>query len=215
MRAVLPLAVVRKVCATVRNYHLLDFRAVCVYVGVTLPHTFPPADALSLSALHGAGAVRGMAKQPREFPAMFSIDVSSDASAPQADGTIDANELICVLLRQLVEGQQREIKLLEEIAHSVSHHHKQRQAEIANWKEHNPDLARSCRIAAEALAKVQNQYIHNLTEEIADSRDSFDSDFLLSEFVDRFGPRLSHLNGLLQVMAQLSAPNQPPASAPQ
>ena len=115
-----------------------------------------------------------MAKQPREFPAMFSIDVSSDASAPQTDGSIDANELICVLLRQLVEGQQREIKLLEEIAHSVSHHHKQRQAEIANWKEHNPDLARSCRIAAEALAKVQNQYIHNLTEEIADSRESFD-----------------------------------------
>jgi hypothetical protein len=156
-----------------------------------------------------------MAKQPREFPAMFSIDVSSEASAPQTDGTIDANELICVLLRQLVEGQQREIKLLEEIAHSVSHHHKQRQAEIANWKEHNPDLARNCRIAAEALGKVQNQYIHNLTEEIADNRESFDSDFLLSEFVDRFGPRLSHLNGLLQVMAQLAAPNQPPANAPQ
>jgi hypothetical protein len=29
---------------------------------------------------------------------------------------------------------------------------------------------------------------------------------MLNEFVDRFGPRLAHLNGVLQVLAQLSAP---------
>jgi hypothetical protein len=155
-----------------------------------------------------------MSVDPRQFSAMFSIDVTADARAQQAQTKIDANELICVLLRQLVEGQQREIKLLEEIAYHVSHHHKQRQADIASWKEQNPDLARSCRIAAEALVKVQNQYIHNLTEEVADNREVFnDSEFMLSEFVDRFGPRLAHLNGLLQVMSQLSAVNPPPANA--
>jgi hypothetical protein len=41
-----------------------------------------------------------------------------------------------------------------------------------------------------------------------------DGEFMLNEFVDRFGPRLAHLNGVLQVLAQLSsAPN--PAGAPQ
>ncbi|MEX2173862.1 MAG: hypothetical protein WD872_05830 [Pirellulaceae bacterium] len=153
-----------------------------------------------------------MSADSRPFSTMFSIDVTADTRIQQAGTKIDANELICVLLRQLVEGQQREIKLLEEIGHHVSHHYKQRQTEIANWKEHNPDLARSCRIAAEALVKVQNQFIHNLTEEVADSGDTFgDSDFMLSEFVDRFGPRLAHLNGLLSVMSQLSAANQPSA----
>jgi hypothetical protein len=32
-----------------------------------------------------------------------------------------------------------------------------------------------------------------------------DGEFVLSEFVDRFGPRLAHLNGMLQVLAQLSS----------
>jgi hypothetical protein len=147
----------------------------------------------------------------RQFAPMFSIDVTADATTEPAAAKIDANELICVLLRQLVEGQQREIKLLEEIAHHVSLHHKQRTVDIAHWKEQNPDLARSCRIAAEALVKVQNQFIHNMTEEVADNQETLnDSEFMLSEFVDRFGPRLAHLNGLLTVMSQLSLANPPP-----
>jgi phage shock protein A len=155
-----------------------------------------------------------MSADPRSFSTMFSIDVTADARTQQAVNKIDANELICVLLRQLVEGQQKEIKLLEEIAHHVSMHHKQRQNEIGNWKETNPDLARSCRIAAEALAKAQNQFIHNLTEEVADSEESLtDSDYMLSEFIDRFGPRLAHLNGLLQVLSQLSTVPNAPAAA--
>ena len=28
---------------------------------------------------------------------------------------------------------------------------------------------------------------------------------MLSEFVDRFGPRMAHLNGILQVLAQLGS----------
>lgn len=155
-----------------------------------------------------------MPTDPRQFSAMFSIDVTADAATQNSASKIDANELICVLLRQLVEGQAKEIKLLEEISHHVSHHHRQRQADIGHWKQQNPDLARSCRIAAEALVKVQNQFIYNLTEEVADSHDTFsDSDFMLSEFVDRFGPRLAHLNGLLTVMSQLSAVNQAPDQA--
>jgi len=155
-----------------------------------------------------------MSVDPRQFSPMFSIDVSAEAATQQSANKIDANELICVLLRQLVEGQAREIKLLEEISHHVSHHHRQRQVDIAHWKEQNPDLARSCRIAAEALVKVQNEFIHNMTEEVADNHDSWnESDYMLSEFVDRFGPRLAHLNGLLTVMSQLSAANQQPAGA--
>ncbi len=152
-----------------------------------------------------------MSVDPRQFSTMFSIDVTADAAAQQASTKIDANELICVLLRQLVEGQQKEIKLLEQISHHVSHHHKQRQVDIAHWKQQNPDLARSCRIAAETLVKAQNQLIHNLTEDVSDNQDAYqDSDYMLTEFVDRFGPRLAHLNGLLTVVAQLGA--QPAAA---
>ena len=50
-----------------------------------------------------------MSVNARQFSPMFSIDVTADAATQEAVNKIDANELICVLLRQLVEGQQREI----------------------------------------------------------------------------------------------------------
>lgn len=154
-----------------------------------------------------------MPTDPRQFSAMFSIDVTADAATQQSASKIDANELICVLLRQLVEGQAKEIKLLEEISHHVSHHHRQRQADIGHWKQQNPDLARSCRIAAEALTKVQNEFIHRLTEDAFDNQENMlDSDYALSEFVDRFGPRMAHLGGMLHMVSQLSAQKEAPAA---
>ena len=53
-----------------------------------------------------------------------------------------------------------------------------------------------------------------LTREINDNYENLlDGEFMLNEFVDRFGPRMAHLNGLLQVLSQLSAmPN--PTGAP-
>ena len=45
-----------------------------------------------------------------------------------------------------------------------------------------------------------------LTTEVNDNADALaDGEFMLTEFVDRFGPRLAHLNGVLQVLAQLSS----------
>ena len=38
-----------------------------------------------------------------------------------------------------------------------------------------------------------------------------EGEFMLNEFVDRFGPRMAHLNGLLQVLSQLSATPNPTA----
>jgi hypothetical protein len=42
-------------------------------------------------------------------------------------------------------------------------------------------------------------------EVIMADEDLVDSDFMLNEFVDRYGPRLAHLNGILQVLAQLGS----------
>jgi hypothetical protein len=156
-----------------------------------------------------------MSQDPRLFTPVFSIDVSADPQTATVAGKIDANELIVGLLKQLVDGQQKEIKLLEEIAHWTGLSHKQRQQEINGWKQTNPDLARSCRMATEALVKVQNDFIHKLTEEAADGYETMmDSEFMLQEFVDRFGPRMAHLGGMLHMVSQLSAQKDAPAAAP-
>lgn len=83
---------------------------------------------------------------------------------------------------------------------------RQRSAELAQWKQANPRLARQCREAAEVLGKVQSTFLEAVTDEITESaEDLMDGEFVLNEFVDRFGPRLAHLNGVLQVISQLSS----------
>ena len=69
-----------------------------------------------------------------------------------------------------------------------------------------PALSRACREAAETLSRVQTRFLQNITDEIQMHEESLiDGDFMLNEFVDRFGPRLAHLNGVLQVLSQLSS----------
>jgi hypothetical protein len=80
---------------------------------------------------------------------------------------------------------------------------------LGQWKQANPQLARSCRVAAEALSKVQVEFLDGMTNEIQENSEALlDGEFVLNEFVDRYGPRMAHLNGVLQMLAQLgSAPN--------
>ena len=143
---------------------------------------------------------------------MFRIDVSADAeSDPPANESTESREHLAVdLLRQLVIGQQQQNKLLDQLCQQNAAMQQQRANELQQWKSANPDLAKSCREAAETLSKVQTQFLDNLTEEISFHEESLlEGEFMMNEFVDRFGPRLAHLNGVLQVLAQLGASDQP------
>jgi len=133
---------------------------------------------------------------------VFRIDVSSESTAD----SVGRNDIIQVeLLRQLVAGQQRQNELLAELTQLSVGMHKQRAAELQQWKDANPALAKACRRAAETLNLVQTRFLESITEEVEENQEHLaDGDFMLHEFVDRFGPRLAHLNGVLQVLSQLS-----------
>ena len=52
---------------------------------------------------------------------------------------------------------------------------------------------------------MQTEFLQNLADEVADSKDGLsESDYVFTEFLDRFGPRMAHLNGILQVLNHLS-----------
>lgn len=151
-------------------------------------------------------------ESPRTRPPMFSqIDVSQAAYAPSASRH-DSEQTR--LLREIVSAQDRQNELLEELVGQLGAAQKQRATELGHWKQANPHLARNCRAAAEALGKVQTEFLESVTAEInANYENLLGGEFMLNEFVDRFGPRMAHLNGLLQVLSQLSAvPN--PTGAP-
>jgi hypothetical protein len=143
--------------------------------------------------------------ESHHVPPIFRIDVSADPSSTQPTAG-DHERTAAVLLRQLLAAQERQIQLLEELTQQLSAAQRQRAAELAQWKEAHPDVARFCRAAAETLSQVQTQFLRKMAEEVIQNEDTLsDGEFMLNEFVDRFGPRLAHLNGVLQVLTQLSS----------
>lgn len=136
------------------------------------------------------------------LPIFSQVDVTAgsitDSSGTQLEQTL--------LLREVLSAQDRTNELLEELVAVMGTTHKQRAQELHQWRHANPNLAESCRDAAEALSRVQVDYLERITEEINDTaEDMADGEFVLNEFIDRFGPRLAHLNGVIQVLAQLSS----------
>jgi hypothetical protein len=64
------------------------------------------------------------------------------------------------------------------------------------------------------LGGVQTAFLQKLIDDVGDNAECLmDGEFMLNEFVDRYGPRLAHLNGVLQVLSQLSSVPNPANSA--
>lgn len=155
-----------------------------------------------------------MSQDSRPTPALFTqVDITAGAQVNRAPAGGAAAEEQTSLLKNILAAQDRQNELLEELVNQMSGAQKQRNQELTQWKQANPELARNCRLAAEALSQVQVEFLSNMTHEIRDNSEVLmDGEFMLNEFVDRYGPRLAHLNGVLQILAQLGsapvAPNQ-------
>lgn len=138
-------------------------------------------------------------------PLFTQVDISP-TSLSSTSSTVNESEQTR-LLRDILSAQDRQNELLEELVNQLSGPIKQRNQELGQWRSANPQLSQQCRTAAEALSRIQSEFLQTLTEEVNENADVLcDGEFMLNEFVDRFGPRLAHLNGVLQVLAQLSAP---------
>ena len=151
-----------------------------------------------------------MSYDPHQLPPLFHIDVVGASTEASPKVSTDKGDMVIALLQRLVMGQDQQNKLLAEILQQTNAVHRQRQFELGQWKQANQKLAQRCKRAAETLNRVQNEFLKNLTDEVAESEESLlDGEYMLNEFVDRFGPRLAQLHGLLQVLSQLSWVSEP------
>jgi hypothetical protein len=174
--------------------------------------TFGP-DSVYTGVLKGYHSMNQDRPQPQSQ--LFSqIDVSQAGQTAKSSADEDERGEQTRLLDAILCSQDRQNELLEELVSQLGTTQKQRASELGQWKQANPYLARNCRKAAESLGKVQTEFLDALTQEINENFEAFlDGEFMLNEFVDRFGPRMAHLNGLLQVLSQLSA-SVDPANTP-
>lgn len=152
-----------------------------------------------------------MADKPTLSSLFSQVDVTTSS---HSHSSVSSGEEQTEVLRDVLSAQDRTNELLEELVGALTAQNKQRAAELNRWKLSNPELAQGCREAAETLSEVQAEFLERLTEEVQDSREELTyGDFLLTEFVDRYGPRLAHLNGVIQVLAQLGSVAPAPAEA--
>jgi hypothetical protein len=141
-------------------------------------------------------------------PPLFSqVDVST-AFHPHS---VTPREDQAELLRDILTAQDRTNELLEELVNTIGTVQRQRMTELKEWRAAHPKLALACREAAEALTHVQVEFLDRMTDDIrSSSEDLLDGDYVLNEFIDRYGPRLAQLNGVMQVLSQLSSSSNPP-----
>ena len=150
-----------------------------------------------------------MSQDPQQLPPIFGpIDVSAESSTTEpVQIPADPGNQLTAILQQISEKMDRQNELLEQLVQQEEPLDDPRSIELDRWRKANPDLAQSCRFAAETLSRAQTEFLEQLTNDVCESDDALlDSNFMLGEFVDRYGPRLAHLNGVLQVLSQLSSP---------
>ncbi len=142
-----------------------------------------------------------MSNEPK-YELVNSIDVNAGTITQHADSQSEFTALV----RQLLVAQTRQNELLQEVVDCLNAGQRQRAAELSQWKEANPGLAKSCRVAADCLGKMQTEFLSSLTFEINDNFENLqDSEFLMHEFFDKYGPRVAHLNALLQTLSVLGS----------
>jgi hypothetical protein len=166
-----------------------------------------------------------MSNDPGPFPPIFSINVSADASSSSASSNqapaqpnplpatrnADVGTALIALTRQLVDAQNRQNQMLDQllqvnkqVLQMTQQANAARQNELNQWRNSHPELVQSCRSALETLSTVQTDFLQKLADEVEAGRDDLlESEYMFADFLDRFGPRMAHLNGMLQLLNHL------------
>jgi hypothetical protein len=113
--------------------------------------------------------------------------------------------------RQILQNQQQQLELTKEAA-QISREQRARQiAELERWQSGHERVLDQCRESLGQLEQVHSALMGELVNHVAEHHENLlDGDFALTDFVDRFGPRLAHLNTMLAVLRPLAAAARKP-----
>jgi len=117
------------------------------------------------------------------------------------------------LQRQGLELQRQQLELSREAA-QVNREQRARQvAELERWQSGHESVLDHCRESLGNLEQVHASLMGELANYVSENHENLvDGDFALTDFVDRFGPRLAHLNTMLAVLRPLAAAVRKPES---
>jgi len=110
------------------------------------------------------------------------------------------------LQRQQLEISRQQLEISHELL-QVNREQRARQgAELERWQAGHEHVIDSCRETMGRLEQVHASLMGELANYVEENHENLmEGDFSLSDFVDRFGPRLAHLNTMLAVLRPLAA----------
>jgi len=110
------------------------------------------------------------------------------------------------LQRQMLEFQRQQLELAREMT-QVSREQRTRQmAELERWQNGHDHVLEGCRESLTNLEQVHAALMGELANYVRENYENLlDGEYALTDFVDRFGPRLAHLNTMLAVLRPLAA----------
>ena len=113
--------------------------------------------------------------------------------------------------RQMLEMQRQQFEISRELLH-VNREQRSRQiAELEKWQNGHEPILDLCKETLGKLEQVHAALMRELGNYVEEYHENLlEGDFSLSDFVDRFGPRLAHLNTMLAVLRPLAIANKKP-----
>ena len=118
------------------------------------------------------------------------------------------------LLRQLVALQQEQVAVLKALQQAQQtllanqDGNARWRSFLARWAAEFPGIGGGCKQALPALEREYLSLIREVTDKFAENPDALADEFLLSEFLDRYGMRISQLGNLLSQLAPLADASQ-------
>jgi hypothetical protein len=106
----------------------------------------------------------------------------------------------------ILQNQQQQLELARESAQIAREQRARQIAELERWQAGHERVIDQCRDSLGQLEQVHSALMAELVNHVAEHHENLlDGDFALTDFVDRFGPRLAHLNTMLAVLRPLAA----------
>ncbi len=113
--------------------------------------------------------------------------------------------------RQSLEIQRQQLELTRESAQIAREQRARQVADLERWQNGHEGVLDHCRDTLGRLEQVHASLMGDMADHVAEHHENLiEGDFALSDFVDRFGPRLAHLNTMLAILRPLAATAKKP-----
>lgn len=131
---------------------------------------------------------------------------------PLPGGVPSSNAEVADLLRQLLDVQREQVTLLRAQQAATDNLSRWR-AFLNRWNGEFPEVGGGCKQILPVLERSYLTVLQDMTERVRDLGDSLEDEFVLGEFLDRYGLRVTQLGNIISSISPI-ADAVPPAEGP-